>query len=240
MIYTESFYIGYSDTNRELVLSDSAILRIFENIGSMHSAVAGDGMKDSPARWFLTANKIKIYKRPAHEERITVKTWIREARGFSSCREIEIYNDKGELAVTGISNWARINIETGRPERMSAELYARYEPEPDRTNFDSAWIGKMKEPDTYSIQKSYYIDRYFIDANNHMNNVYYIDLASCILPNEIYDSTDIKSFEISYRKAIAYGETVKCCYAKDGDKITVAVKSEDGAETRAIIQMSVK
>lgn len=206
----------------------------------MHSAVAGDGMKDSTARWFLTANKINIHKRPAHMEKVIVKTWIRETRNFLSCREFEIYNDKGELAVTGISNWARVNIETGRLERMSEELFARYEAEPDRTNFDTVWISKIKEPETYSEQKSYYIDRYFIDANNHMNNVYYLDLASCILPTEIYENADIKCFEISYRKAIAYGEVVKCCYAKDGDKITVAVKSDNGTETRALIQMTLQ
>ena len=55
MVLKQKFYIGYSDTNQNLELSDSAILKMFEDIATMHSEKAGDSMKTTDIRWFLTA-----------------------------------------------------------------------------------------------------------------------------------------------------------------------------------------
>ena len=42
MVFTESFYVGYSDINRELGLSNTSILKYFENAAAM-PAVQFDG-----------------------------------------------------------------------------------------------------------------------------------------------------------------------------------------------------
>ena len=226
MVLREKFYIGYSDTNQNLELSDSAILKMFEDIATMHSEMAGDSMKTTAIRWFLTAYDVRINKRPMLDERVECRTWSRDMRGFIASREFEIYTQSGELAVTGSSNWARIDTSTGRPQRVTPEMDERYGTEKDRTNFDSPWIGKLKEPDEYQISKEYYIDRNFIDSNNHMNNVCYVELAKCILPEEIYKK-EVKSFEVMYRKAIEYGKTVTCHYSKIPGGCFIAIKCED-------------
>lgn len=235
MIYKEKFYVGYSDTNRDLVLSDSAILKMFEDIATMHSEAAGDGMKTTTARWFLTAYQVKIHKRPGIGERVECYTWSRDLRGFTASREFEIYTQSGELAVTAISNWARIDTKTGRPERLTPELGERYGTQKERANFPDAWIGKLKEPEQYQLEKDYYIDRNFIDANNHMNNVCYLDLVKCILPDEVYEK-EIHGFEIMYRKAIAYGKTVSCCCGTTDDGYTVCIKCD--GELMAIVKFN--
>ncbi len=226
MVLKEKFYIGYSDTNQNLELSDSAILKMFEDIATMHSEMAGDSMKTTDIRWFLTAYDVRINKRPSLDERVECCTWSHDMRGFIASREFEIYTEDGELAVTASSNWARIDIKTGRPERVTPEMGERYGTEKDRTNFDGPWIGKLKEPDKYQVSKKYYIDRNFIDANNHMNNVCYIELAKCILPDDVYKK-EVTSFEIVYRKAIEYGKTVTCNYTEIDGGCFIAIKCED-------------
>ena len=88
MVVKEIFYVGYSDINDSFKLSDTAILKIFENMACMHGSRVGESIKTSPALWFLTAYDVKIIKRPEYEETITVHTWSRDMRGFSACREI--------------------------------------------------------------------------------------------------------------------------------------------------------
>lgn len=235
MVFSEKFYVGYSGTNRDLKLSDSAILKMFEDIATMHSEAVGDGMKATTARWFLTAYQVKIHKRPELGEHVECRTWSRDLRGFTASREFEIYTESGELAVTAISNWARIDTKTGRPERLTPEIGEIYGTERERANFPDAWIGKLKEPENYSVEKDYFIDRNLIDANNHMNNVCYLDLVKCILSDDVYRK-EIHSFEIMYRKAVEYAKTVKCCYAEIDKGYIVSVKCDD--ELMAIVKFS--
>ncbi len=236
MVFTENFYIGYSDINKDFRISNTAILKTFENVSCMHSTAVGDGMKTSESRWFLKAYHVRVHKRPEHEEKITAKTWSRQTKGVSASREFEICDESGELCVTGISNWVRVNKEL-KPERIKPEIFDCYESECDRTNFDSPWIDKLKENEEYSLIKEFYIDRNFIDANNHMNNVFYLDLANLVIPEEVYEKGECSEFEIMYRKAIRYGETVKCLYSETDSNYTITVKSADMSECHAVIML---
>lgn len=235
MVFEENFYIGYSDINKDFRMSNTAVLKLFENVSCMHSSEVGDGMKTSESRWFLKAYHVKIHKRAEHEEKVNARTWSRCTKGVSASREFEIYTENGELAVTGLSNWVRVNAATLKPERISPETFSVYGSEPDRTNFPSPWTEKLKECEEYSFEKEFYIDRNFIDANNHMNNVFYLDLANLVLPEEVYEKGECSEFEIMYRKAVRYGETVKCLFQETEDGYNITVKSQDLSECHAVI-----
>ena len=96
---------------------------------------------------------------------------------------------------------------------------------------------KIKECEEYSFAKDYTVDRNFIDINNHMNNVCYMELADIVLPENVYLKGDCNEFEIMYRKAIKYGEKIKCLYTEIEDSHIIAIKSEDLSELKAIIKM---
>ena len=162
----------------------------------MHSRVAKDDINESDVRCFLTGYHVNISKRPVYGETVTINTWSRDMKGVQASREFEIYNEKGELCLIGISNWIRINAATQRLERISSELYQAYGSEPERTNFNYSWIEKLKESESYDFEKEFHIERNFIDANNHMNNVYYLDLVTNILPEDVYQKGDANEFII--------------------------------------------
>jgi acyl-ACP thioesterase len=236
MVVKEIFYVGYSDIDANLKLSDTAILKFFENMACIHGTRAGESIKTCEARWFLTAYEVKILKRPEYEDTVTVHTWSRDMRGVSASREFEIYNSNGELCVIGLSNWARVNAFTQKLERATPAVAAAYQSEKERTNFPYAWAPKLSEPAEYITSQDFTVTRNFIDANHHMNNVFYLDLAKLLLPDEVYDNTDFSEFKIMYRQAIKYGETVTCAYGVCGDRHIVTLKGDDG-EIRAIMEL---
>ena len=236
MVVKEIFYVGYSDITSDLKLSDTAILKIFENMACIHGTRAGESIKTSDARWFLTAYDVKIIKRPEYEETITAHTWSRDMRGVSACREFEIYNSRGELCVVASSNWARVNAHTQKLERATPAVAAAYESEKDRTNFPFTWIPKLSEPESYAREEDFTVMRSFIDANHHMNNVFYLDVAKLMLPEDIYEGKDFSRFRIMYRKAIKYGETVKCFYGETENAYIVTLKDAEG-DVRAIMEL---
>ena len=236
MVVKEIFYVGYSDIDANLKLSDTAILKFFENMACIHGTRAGESIKTCEARWFLTAYEVKILKRPEYEDTVTVHTWSRDMRGVSASREFEIYNSNGELCVIGLSNWARVNAFTQKLERATPAVAAAYQSEKDHTNFPYTWVPKLSEPEEYITSQSLTVTRNFIDANHHMNNVFYLDVAKLLLPDEVYDNTDFSEFKIMYRRAIKYGETVTCAYGVCGERHIVTLKDDEG-EIRAIMEL---
>lgn len=237
MVFTGKFYIGYSDITKDSTLSNTSILKLFENVASMHSRVAKDDINESDGRWFLTGYHVKITKRPVYGETVKINTWSRDMKGVQASREFEVYNEKGELCLTGLSNWIRINAKTLRLERITPELYEAYGSEPDHTNFNYSWIEKLKESETPDFDKEFHIERNFIDANNHMNNVYYLDLVTNILPEEVYQAGELNEFLIMYKSAIKYDETVNCSFAAEDDGYRITIKSQDKSDLKAVIKL---
>lgn len=237
MVFTGKFYIGYSDITKDSTLSNTSILKLFENVASMHSRVANDDINESDGRWFLTGYHVKITKRPVYGETVTINTWSRDMKGVQASREFEVYNEKGELCLTGLSNWIRINAKTLRLERITPELFEAYGSEPDHTNFNYSWIEKLKESETPDFDKEFHIERNFIDANNHMNNVYYLDLVTNILPEEVYQAGELNEFLIMYKSAIKYDETVNCSFAAEDDGYRITIKSQDKSDLKAVIKL---
>ena len=233
MVYTEQFYVGYSDCGADMTLSNTALLRYFENIASMHGAAVGDSPLEVPYRWVLLSYHVCVKRRPKFNSRVTLKSWNRAVKGVTSCREFELYDEGGDLICTAISNWVRVDAETGKLQRLGEAVAEQYGSEA-RGNFDSPWIPKLKEAAAYDVEKRYMVDRHFIDANRHMNNVCYLDLANCVLPQAVWDKGESNTFSIHYRKASYYGEELTCCYGTEERGATVVVKGGEG-DVRAVV-----
>ncbi len=238
MVYREKFYVGFSDVSSDMGILNSAILKLFENACCLQGESVGDGFYDSPGRWFLTAYKVNVIKRPVYGRHVEVGTWSRGMKGVAASREFEITLD-GETLVTALSNWARFNVSTGKLERMDEALFERYESEPERTNFGEMWLTKLKNAPEGGFKMPFMVGRNLIDANMHMNNVRYLDLAA----EAVYESgisgspAEPDSFEITYRKAFGLGEKGVISVARDGEAVTAAFLSEDEGEVRAVVRM---
>ena len=235
MVYQEKFYIGFSDVSPNMGALNSTILKLFENVCCLQGESVGDGFSDTPGRWFLTAYRVKIFDRPKYGDYVVTRTWSRGMKGVAASREFEILRD-GKLAAAALSNWARLNSETGRLERMSDEAFARYESEPERTNFGEMWLPKLKaHPEEISCRE-FTVTRNLTDPNRHMNNVRYLDLASEVLPDSAFGDGEPDEFDITYRKAFALGESGIISYEHDESTETAAFLSADRSETKAIVK----
>lgn len=235
MVFTQQFYVGYSSVGKNLTVTNSGLLRIFEDIATMHGTAVNDGLWDTADRWVLLCYQVRVHRRPKLGEKLTVKSWNRDMKGVTSCREFEVYDEAGELTVTAISNWVRIDGATGKLQRLTKELFEQYGSEPERGNFPSPWIAKLREAEGYASEYRCTVERYFIDTNDHLNNVHYMDLALCALPQEVFDGGEYDNFTIYYRKAAYCGETLLCRYAPQESGSTVSICDESG-EVRTLIR----
>ena len=240
MIVENKYNVKLSEISINNEITNKALLGDFEDIGGIHSNMAGYGLLDIPKNhlsWILLDWKLKVIKRPKYAEKIIVKTWSKNAVKCYAYRDFEVCDEKGNIMAQAISKWVLVDIEQEKIVRVDNNILESYNPELNKTVFENENFEKINEPQNYMSETQYKVKRADIDVNNHMHNLNYVDLANEALPEEVYREKHFDNLRISYKKEIKLEETVKCKYAYENNKHIVAIKSEDDKILHAIIEM---
>lgn len=240
MFVENEYVVKLSEIGKNNKVTNKAILGYLEDIGGIHSSLAGTGIYDIPEThktWLLLEWKLKVIKRPKYAEKIKVVTWSREAVKCYAYRDFEIYDSEGNIMALASSKWVLIDTEKRKIVKIEPELIGKYYPELTKFAFENETFEKIKEPEEYQYETEYSVRRADIDVNNHMHNLNYIELANEALPDEIYRGALFNEVRITYKKEIKLGDVVKCKYAFKDDKHIVVIRSEDEKILHAIIEM---
>lgn len=229
MIVETNYQPALVDFNNKGEMELSAILRLFENTGSKHSDIVGDGILNRSMKgtaWVLTDWYIEVKHYPKFGEKIMANTWSEPAYAiFQSSRNFELYcND--ELAVIATTRWAIMDLATGRPTKIGKELIDLYEPD-ERKTFAESKLPKIQLPENWDLEKQIVQRRTDIDFNNHVHNITYLDYAMETLPQELYENRNFKHLHISYKFPLMIGENAVCKYAQNEGKHLFAVYGND-------------
>lgn len=240
MTYSEKVKVDFKAAEKDLLLGNRAILEYLENIAGRHADSLKDGaldMGENRTAWILLDWKVEVLHRPSYGEELTVETW---SHGFERCygnRYYTITDSTGRICVEAIAKWVLMNTDKWSIARIDPETAARYQSEPERgLSIDTA-LGKLKAPESCELETLYTVQRRDIDPFGHVHNTYYLDFAYEALPEEVYQKRLFDRIRITYKKEIRLGETVRLCYSHSGDIHTVAITSEDGAVTHAIVSL---
>lgn len=238
-IYKCKYRIGLKDVAKSNQITNKAILEILENAGGRHSAEVGYGLNDiekTHLSWVLLGWKVQIIKRPKYNEEISVETWPRNSNRAFSYRDYEIYDESGKLCIIATSKWTLINIKDGKLAELNSEVLSLYKDE-GKSVFEDKNLPKLKEPENHTSQFCYKILRRDIDINNHVHNLYYLDFAHEVLPEDIYRGNECNNIEIMYKKQIKLGDEIICLYAKEDERNIVTIKSKNEENLHAIIRL---
>lgn len=240
MFVENEYTVKLSEIGKSNKVTNKAILGYLEDIGGIHSNLAGTGIYDIPRThktWLLLEWKLKVIKRPRYAEKIKVVTWSREAVKCYAYRDFKIYDSDGNIIALATSKWVLIDTEERKIIKVEPEIIEKYYPELNEFAFEDEVFEKIKEPEEYQHEIEYSVRRADIDVNNHMHNLNYIELANEALPDEIYRGAYFNDVRITYKKEIKFGDIVKCKYALKNDKHIVVIKSKDEKTLHAIIEM---
>ena len=238
MKVNHKFYIGLRDINSKLELTNTGILACLEDIACMHSELAGYGLynrENTKKTWILLYWKVEVIKRPLYNEVINVETWSRGMDKYYAYRDFKITDKDNNLIIKGTSKWIFVDIDKRKPVRISDEVGEAYFPE-NISVFDDDTAYKLIPPNNYFSSTNYKITKNMIDINNHLHNIYYMDIAKEALPEDLLLNSEFNKFEIMYKKEIKDGENVKALYTKEGDCHYVVIKSEDELILHSIIK----
>lgn len=155
---------------------------------------------------------------------------------FFTYRDYEIYDSNNNLCAIATSKWVLIDTERGKMSRLTENIIKAYNPE-EKNVFKEENLEKVKIPEKFTHKIKYKVIRKDIDINNHMHNLYYLDLAYEALPDEIYNKRPFDYVRITYKKEIKLGEKVNCKYVEQDGKYIIAIKSEDETVIHAIVEL---
>lgn len=239
MFYSENMKTKVSDIGKGHTIKNTGILGMLENIAIYQSDLVGYGVKDIDTKgvsWVLLEWKVKVIKRPKYGDNLKVTTWGRNMKAAYTYRDFEIYDQEGNLCVIATSKWVLVEAEKIKITRITKEVIDAYKPE-EKNVFGENELSRLKPGESCTNEFTYQVTRRDIDLNGHMHNIYYLDLAYEVLPQEIYDKRPFDEFRIEYKREVKYGDIIKCeyCY-QDGQNI-ITMYNEDKTKIHAIITL---
>ncbi len=219
--YTQKYFIGYSDVDKNNRCKLSKIIDMLQNIATMHSKQIGYGTKEMMTLkkgWLLLIWRIKVLKYPVADEFIDVRTWSKAFRGLHALRCFEVYNEAEELLIVAESSWVLFDLEAQKPVKVPDEMAKAYSEIP-RDVFDVPTKKIQEGLDNNASVYEFKIQKRDIDTNNHTNNSKYIEFLQEVLP----DDKIITELEINYKKQTVYDDKLKLYYDED----IGVIKNED-------------
>lgn len=231
-IYEYTTRIRYSEIDKNGTLSIAALLDLFQNSSNFHSEEVGQGFEyllSINRAWVLSSWQVIINRLPQFNEDVIVQTWsygIKYTLGF---RNFRLITSDGEVLAYANTVWAYIDINTHLPVRCPADIPEKYGTEPPIEMECSN--RKITLPENMHKQDDFEVPNYFIDTNDHMNNVKYVLLAQQYLPSDI----KIREIRVEYKKSAQLHDIIHL-YTHCSDNIhTIAMLDDDG-NTYATVQ----
>lgn len=230
---------GIEDLGKNGLITNAAILRIFERIGCYQSDEAGYGVlniEEKGVSWILLDWKVKVIKRPKYGENLLVTTWGRNAKKSTTCRDYEIYNSNKELCVIATTKWVLIDINTRKITKITDDVMRNYIMS-EKSVFDEIEIEKIQAPEKFITSTTFTPTRSNIDINGHMHNTDYLELAYETLPQEVYDNRPYNNFRINYKNEIKYGDVIIANYAYENNKHIIVFENKENGLINSIIEL---
>lgn len=239
--FEHTFQVGFRDTGRANTLTNRALLSFMEDIGGLHSDCAGYGINDiekTHLTWILVSWKLKVFDRPKCGQKVRVVTWGRHFNKVHALRDFEVYDEDNKLIAIATSKWVLFNTQTNRLFRISQEVADAYTME-NKSVFDEEVTFSIDTPTSTKVSNTldYTILRKDIDINNHVHNLYYLDFAYEVLPEDVYKNNIFNNVEIVYKKECSLNSKIKCEYIFSDNAHYIYIKSEDGSSIHTIIKL---
>lgn len=237
MFIRHEVFIGLRDVGIGNKVTNTALLSYFEDAGGVHSSLVGYGLNDIPTvkrSWVLIGWKIKIDKRPKYGDKITIKTWSRGIDKLYAYRDYEVLDENGNILGIATSKWVLVDTEKKRVTKIDEQVQNAYSVE-NICVFDELDLEKLSEPDAYTRSTTFTVNRSLIDVNDHLHNIYFMDIANEVLPMDVYKKAEFNDIRIMCKKEIKLGDTVKVFYCVKDDEHIVTIKSQDEKNLHAII-----
>jgi acyl-ACP thioesterase len=234
-IHEASFSVRGYEVDTSGFATVSAINSYMEEAAHQHAAKLAYGVArllSEGKTWVLTREYIEIYRRPTEGGTVLVRTWPVGVGRMLFRRDFELYiPGEDEPMARATTEWAIVNMETRRAERISQQIQDDLTPpEPNMVDLHPTWkIAPQDESPKLMRFRARMAD---IDRNAHVNNVRYLDWIIESAPQAHDSNKRLASVELLFKAEALYKDIIfaKGMAGENSDEFLHSIAHEDGRE----------
>ena len=193
-------------------LSIPNLFTVFMDLACEHAPMLGMGADHLAKKglfWVAAKTKVKIHRLPKMLTDVKAETWP-EAPGKIRTNRYYSLSDNCGILAEGKTEWAIINLDIGRPVKLS-EVYPENIEYLEETVCDTPFARVNDDfTDCEEIGK-YTVCSNDIDIGQHMNNVAYIRALFSMFSCKELEKMKITYIDISFRLQCYEGDTLTIC-----------------------------
>lgn len=197
--------VRFSESGYKDRLTCYNLFNYLQDTSTLHSEQLGEtaaGLREENMAWVLSFWQVCIERMPKLSENITVSTWPYQTKGLFGMRNFCVENEAGFQIVKANSIWVLVDARNGKPIRITDEVSAHY---PDEPKLEMNYCDrKLAVPESYEEGAPIVVQKYFLDANRHVNNAKYVMIAEEYLPED----REVREIRVEYKKAAVYGDVI--------------------------------
>jgi medium-chain acyl-[acyl-carrier-protein] hydrolase len=214
------------------LLSAPALSGWLQEAAGRHAELLGVGVEALQERgltWVLARQAVEVDRPVLLGERAEVATWPSGADRLSALRDFEV-RVAGEVRIRAVTQWIVLDLATRKPVRPRSVLPTDLIEETPHVLPLPA--GRPPPPEPAAIDRVFSTRYRDIDRNLHVTNASYVEWACEALPEAVWRTARLRSFEAYFIAECLHGSEVRSLSAPAGPGTHVhSVRREgDGKE----------
>jgi acyl-ACP thioesterase len=211
-MFDRQFQLRYFEMNRFGEASPVTMLTLLEEAASDHCTFINHGLYDLYAQnvaWLLISGYMEMKRYPSYKEKITVRTWLSDLKTARGYRENLIYDEQEKIIGRAKGLWVFYDIKKRRPAKIFDAIHERWPKHPVECNYDIE--EKITPVEAVKHCKKFNVYNYDMDANDHVNNLRYLQWALETVPEDISQNYFLHSIEGRFLREAYTGHEIESC-----------------------------
>lgn len=233
-MYTYNKKILFSDIDQGAKMSLAGIMNALQDCVNINSESIGKGIDyllETKRTWFAINWYIEINRYPKMFEDVVVKTWPYDFSSSMGFRNVIMEDMSGQVIVAADSIWTLVDLDTGRPIRITEDDTKGYDLE-DKYSIENPGR-KIKLPNEFELIDTVAVKKSDIDYNGHMSNGKYIQLADEYVPVETHPS----KIRVEYKSQSKLGEILEVYKACQENRTFIKIQGKDDGSVKAVVEL---
>jgi medium-chain acyl-[acyl-carrier-protein] hydrolase len=208
--FEKQFELRYFEMNKFGEAAATTILTLLEETAADHCYAINHSLYDLGAQnigWVLLSGIMTMDRYPTYKEKITIRTWLSSYSLIKGVRENIIYDEKRNVIGKAKGLWVFFDIKRRRPIQIFDSIKERWSYCKDESiNHDIS--KRIKAVDSAANSKAFRVNRFDVDANQHVSNIKYLQWLIESVSEEIIDNYYLYSIDGRFIAEAQYGDTI--------------------------------
>lgn len=218
--------VRFSECDKDCRLTLLGVLNYFQDCSTFQSEDLGVGieyMKNKHQAWVINYWQIDLYESPRLGNAITLGTVPYAFKGFLGYRNFVMKDSVGKQLAIANSIWTLLDMDRLKPARADENMINSFKVG-EKLEMEYCDRRCLKLAEEYTVMPAIEVTKIHLDANNHVNNGKYVEIALNYVPAGF----TVDRLQVEYVKQAVLGDELIPYVSADDNAVTVFLNDREG------------